>query len=78
MYNHAARLQDHLLIIHGMQDDVVLFRDSIALIEQLMPMGKDFDSAIAPSAVHGWSQKDYYADPPPAVASVGPLPTPAA
>lgn len=61
MYNHAAGLQDHLLIIHGMQDDVVLFRDSIALIERLMLMGKDFDLAIAPSAVHGWAQKDYYA-----------------
>lgn len=54
-------LQDHLMIIHGMWDDVVLFRDSIFLAEKLMMLGKDFDLVIAPSAVHGWSQKDYVA-----------------
>ncbi len=53
-------LADPLMIIHGMQDDVVLFKDSVMLAEKLMLLGKDFDFVVAPSAVHGWSQKDYY------------------
>ncbi len=61
MFNYAAGLEDHLLLIHGMQDDVVFFRDVVALSEKLMLLGKDFELAIAPSAAHGWSQRDYYA-----------------
>ncbi|MCL4847800.1 MAG: prolyl oligopeptidase family serine peptidase [Acidobacteria bacterium] len=61
MYNYAAGLRDHLLLIHGMQDDVVFFRDFVSLSEKLMLLGKDFEQAIAPSAAHGWSQRDYYA-----------------
>ena len=56
---YGEDLQDHLMIIHGMQDSVVQFRDSIALAEKLMMLGKDFDLVVAPSATHGWSQKDY-------------------
>jgi dipeptidyl aminopeptidase/acylaminoacyl peptidase len=44
-----------------MQDDVLLFKDSVVLAEKLMLLGKDFDWVIAPSAVHSWSQKDYAA-----------------
>jgi dipeptidyl aminopeptidase/acylaminoacyl peptidase len=44
-----------------MQDDVVLFKDSVMLAEKLMMLGKTFDFVVAPTAVHGWSQKDYYA-----------------
>ena len=57
----GENLQDHLMIIHGMQDDVVLFKDTVVLAEKLMMLGKDFDFVFAPSAVHGWSSKDYYA-----------------
>ncbi|HUU35755.1 MAG TPA: prolyl oligopeptidase family serine peptidase, partial [Vicinamibacterales bacterium] len=39
----GADLQDHLLIIHGMMDDVVPFRTTLALAERLMLLGKDFD-----------------------------------
>jgi dipeptidyl-peptidase-4 len=59
--SHGEHLQDHLMIIHGMQDSVVLFKDSVTLAEKLMMLGKDFDFVVAPSAVHSWSQKDYNA-----------------
>jgi dipeptidyl-peptidase-4 len=58
---YAKNLKDHLLIIHGMQDDVVPFKTSVALADELMKLGKDFDFAFAPAATHGWTQRDYYA-----------------
>lgn len=59
-FSFGEQLADPLMIIHGMQDDVVLFKDSVMLAEKLMLLGKDFEFVVAPSAVHGWSQKDYY------------------
>jgi dipeptidyl-peptidase-4 len=61
VYSYGENLQDHLMIIHGMQDSVVLFKDSVTLAEKLMLLGKDFDFVVAPSAVHGWTRKDYVA-----------------
>lgn len=58
---YAANLRDHLLIIHGMQDDVVPFKTSVVLADSLMKLGKDFDFAFAPAATHGWTQRPYYA-----------------
>jgi dipeptidyl-peptidase-4 len=55
------KLQDHLLIIHGMMDDVVPFRTTMALAERLMLLGKDFDLATAPAATHAWSARESYA-----------------
>jgi dipeptidyl-peptidase-4 len=60
-YSYGENLRDHLMIIHGMQDSVVLFKDSVTLAEKLMLLGKDFDFVVAPSAVHGWTRKDYAA-----------------
>jgi dipeptidyl-peptidase-4 len=57
---YGEQLADPLMIIHGMQDDVVLFKDSVMLAEKLMLLGKDFEFVVAPGAVHGWSQRDYY------------------
>lgn len=57
----AANLQDHLLIVHGMQDDVVPFQTSVALAEELTRLGKDFEVAFAPAATHAWSQRPDYA-----------------
>jgi dipeptidyl-peptidase-4 len=51
---HAAGLEDHLMIIHGMRDQVVLFRDSVFLVERLMRLGKDVDFVVLPNAPHGW------------------------
>jgi dipeptidyl-peptidase-4 len=58
---HAGNLRDHLLLIHGMQDDVVPFASVVALAEEFMRLGKDFDFAFAPAATHGWTQRPYYA-----------------
>jgi dipeptidyl-peptidase-4 len=54
-------LQDALLIVHGMQDGIVLFKDSVVLAEKLMMLGKDFDMVMSPSSVHEWSVKPYVA-----------------
>jgi dipeptidyl-peptidase-4 len=58
---HAEGLKDHLMLIHGLQDDVVLFKDSVTLAEKLMMMGKNFDFVILPSATHSYGLKDYVA-----------------
>ncbi len=57
----GADLRDHLLIIHGMMDDVVPFRTTMQLAERLMLLGKDFDLATAPAATHAWSSREHYA-----------------
>jgi dipeptidyl-peptidase 4 len=54
-------LRDHLLIIHGMMDDVVPFRTTMVLAERLMLLGKDFDVVTAPSATHAWSAREHHA-----------------
>jgi dipeptidyl-peptidase-4 len=54
-------LQDHLLIIHGLMDDVVPFRTTMALVERLILLGKDVDLATAPAATHAWSAREHYA-----------------
>ncbi len=58
---YAENLRDHLLIIHGMQDDVVPFKTTVDLAEHLMRLGKDFDIAFAPGATHGWTQHQHHA-----------------
>lgn len=51
---HAAGLQDHLMIIHGMRDTTVLFKDSIFLVQRLILLGKDVDLVALPDAPHPW------------------------
>ena len=58
---YAGNLEDQLLIIHGMQDDVVPFKTTVVLAEELMRLGKDFDFAFAPGATHGWTRPTHYA-----------------
>ena len=57
----GAELRDPLLIIHGMMDDVVPFRTTMALAERLMLLGKDFDLATAPAATHAWTAREHHA-----------------
>lgn len=59
--SYGENLKDHLLIVHGMQDDIVLFKDSVTLAEKLMMLGKKFDFAVSPRSVHPWSTNDYVA-----------------
>lgn len=58
---YAANLEDPLLLIHGMQDQVVPFKTIVVLAEELMRQGKDFDVAFAPAGTHGWTGPRHYA-----------------
>ncbi|MFT6082582.1 MAG: dipeptidyl-peptidase-4 [Planctomycetota bacterium] len=58
---YAANLEDPLLLIHGMQDQVVPFKTVVVLAEELMRKGKDFDFAFAPAGTHGWTSPPHYA-----------------
>jgi dipeptidyl-peptidase-4 len=61
LLNYGERLQDPLLLIHGLQDDIVPFKSTVMMAEKLMALGKDFDIAIAPRSVHGWTRQEHYA-----------------
>jgi len=50
----SGGLQGHLLIIHGMRDDTVLFKDSVTLEQRLILQGNDVDFVMLPNAPHGW------------------------
>ena len=58
---YAENLEDHLLIIHGMQDHVVPFKTVAVLAEELIRLGKDFDFVFVPGATHGWTRPTHYA-----------------
>jgi dipeptidyl-peptidase-4 len=49
------------MLIQGMQDDTVFFKDTVVLAEKLQILGKNFDFVAVPSANHRWSQRDYQA-----------------
>jgi dipeptidyl-peptidase-4 len=59
-FTHAAGLRDHLMIIHGMRDRIVLYKDSVSLVERLMMMGKDVDFVTLPNSGHGWDTEGSY------------------
>ncbi len=50
----SAGLTDHLMIIHGMRDEIVLFQDSVALEQRLILQGKDVQMVVLPNAPHSW------------------------
>ena len=59
-FSHAAGLRDPLLIIHGMHDRIVLYKDSLALVERLMELGKNVDLVTLPSSRHAWDREYLY------------------
>jgi dipeptidyl-peptidase-4 len=56
-YLHGHGLEDPLMIIHGMRDWVVLFKDSVTLVQRLIMLGKDVDLVALPNAGHGWDNE---------------------
>lgn len=56
----AGNLEDALLLIHGMQDQVVPFKTMADFSEALIRAGKDFDTAFVPGATHAWSREPGY------------------
>ncbi len=61
-FTHAAGLQDHLMIIHGMRDRIVLFKDSLMLLHHLILYGKaDLVELVPlPDSRHGWDNAGLY------------------
>ena len=61
-FTHAAGLQDPLMIIHGMRDRIVLFKDSLQLLENLMLLGKAhlLELVVLPNSPHGWDTRELY------------------
>ncbi len=59
-HTKAAGMQDHLLLIHGMRDAVVLYKDSVWLTQYLMQLGKDVELLTLPDAGHGWDLEANY------------------
>lgn len=53
-HTRAEGLQGHLMLIHGMRDVVVLYRDSAWLTQYLLQLGKDVELVTLPDAGHGW------------------------
>lgn len=54
---HSAGLADPLMIIHGTRDEVVLYSDTIALVEKLIAANKGFELVTLPGAGHGWDKE---------------------
>jgi dipeptidyl-peptidase-4 len=50
----SGGLTDHLMLIHGMRDEIVLFKDSVTLEERLILQGKDVQLVVLPDAPHSW------------------------
>lgn len=50
----AAGLQGSLMLLHGMRDVVVLYRDSVWLLQYFMQLGRDVELVTLPDAPHGW------------------------
>lgn len=54
---HTDGLQDPLMIIHGSKDQVVLYSDTIAVIEKLIAKQKMFELVTLPGTGHGWDNE---------------------
>jgi dipeptidyl-peptidase 4 len=59
-HTKAAGMRDRLLLIHGMRDVVVLYKDSVWLTQYLMQLGKDVELLTLPNAGHGWDLEANY------------------
>jgi dipeptidyl-peptidase-4 len=51
--SHIDKLQGNLLLVAGMQDDNVLFQDTVWVIQKLIENGKYFDLMVYPRDDHG-------------------------
>ena len=54
------RLEDALLLVHGLQDQVVPFKTMAVLTDAFIRAGKDVETAFLPGATHGWSREPGY------------------
>lgn len=54
---HSAGLEDALTIIHGTKDEVVLYADTMALVEKLIEQNKAFELVTLPGTGHAWAKQ---------------------
>ena len=54
---HSAGLADALTIIHGTKDEVVLYADTMALVEKMIDQGKTFELVSLPGTGHAWAKQ---------------------
>jgi dipeptidyl aminopeptidase/acylaminoacyl peptidase len=58
----SDRLQSHLLILHGIADDNVLFQEAVQLSEKLIHEGKQFEEAFYPEESHAYVRDETLKD----------------
>jgi dipeptidyl aminopeptidase/acylaminoacyl peptidase len=58
----SGRLKNHLLILHGIADDNVLFQEAVQLSEKLIHEGKSFDEAFYPEENHAYVRDESLRD----------------
>jgi dipeptidyl aminopeptidase/acylaminoacyl peptidase len=58
----SSRLQNHLLILHGLADDNVLFQEAVQLSEKLIHEGKPFEEAFYPEENHAYVRDETLRD----------------
>ncbi|HHW4679111.1 MAG TPA: prolyl oligopeptidase family serine peptidase [Xylella sp.] len=61
--NYVEALQGHLLILHGMVDDNVFFKDSVDMVQKLIELRKDnWEIVPYPLERHGFTHADAWVD----------------
>ena len=55
-------LKNHLLLVHGIVDNNVLFQDAVQLSEKLIHEGKPFEQAFYPEESHGFTRDETLID----------------
>jgi dipeptidyl aminopeptidase/acylaminoacyl peptidase len=58
----SSRLENHLLILHGIADDNVLFQEAVQLSEKLVHEGKPFEEAFYPEENHAYVRDETLRD----------------
>lgn len=56
----VEELEDSLLLVHGLQDQVVPFKTVAALTDAFIRAGKPIETAFVPGATHGWRREPPY------------------
>ena len=56
-HHSKAKHWPRLITIHGMRDRVVLFKDTVTLVQRLIDLGKDVDLVTLPNSGHGWDNE---------------------
>jgi len=58
----SSQLQNHLLILHGIVDNNVLFQDAVQLSEKLIHEGKPFEESFYPEESHAYIRDESLKD----------------